>query len=209
MQDNATTQLAPEIIDDISRNTPFASIGNGWVLVSDRVMGGVSNGAMAREHVFGRNAIRMTGGVSLENNGGFLQIALDLGETGGEIDASAWDGIRLDVLGNDQTYNLHLRTTDIRRPWESYRQSFNAPPTGQRCSCLLQSSNPTELNVRSGLLACDVWVLWPSDANLKQTSPSQIFVFTPHPMGPTCPQTDLRQSRQSLDRHLPAQLFDR
>lgn len=129
MQDNAATQFAPEIIDDIRLNTPFASIGNGWVLVSDRVMGGVSNGAMAREHVSGRDAIRMTGGVSLENNGGFLQIALDLGEAGGEIDASAWDGIRLDVLGNDQTYNLHLRTTDVRRPWESYRQSFNAPPT--------------------------------------------------------------------------------
>jgi hypothetical protein len=33
------------------------------------------------------------------------------------------------VLGNDQVYNLHLRTSDISRPWESYRQSFRAPPT--------------------------------------------------------------------------------
>jgi hypothetical protein len=32
------------------------------------------------------------------------------------------------VFGNDQVYNLHLRTSDVRRPWESYRQSFRAPP---------------------------------------------------------------------------------
>ena len=36
-------------------------------------------------------------------------------------------GIQLDVFGNNQTYNLHLRTSDIQRPWESYRQGFAAP----------------------------------------------------------------------------------
>lgn len=91
-------------------------------------MGGVSTGAMQRQEVDGRQAIRMTGGVSLENNGGFVQVAVDLGEAGSIVDASAWSGIRLDVCGNDQTYNLHLRTSDTMRPWESYRQSFHAPP---------------------------------------------------------------------------------
>ena len=129
MQDSTTNHPAPEVIDGLDQNAPFATIGNGWVLVSDRVMGGVSDGAMSREHIAGRDAIRMRGGVSLENNGGFLQIALDLGDAGSVVDASASDGIRLDVLGNDQTYNLHLRTTDTRRPWESYRQSFDAPST--------------------------------------------------------------------------------
>ncbi|WP_161470977.1 CIA30 family protein [Tropicimonas marinistellae] len=37
--------------------------------------------------------------------------------------------IRIHVFGNDQTYNLHLRTLDLQRPWESFRQSFRAPPT--------------------------------------------------------------------------------
>lgn len=122
---------ATEIIDDLSRPAPLAITGNGWVLISDRVMGGVSSGSMSREAVAGRSAIRMRGGVSLDNNGGFLQIALDLGDAGGPVDASAWTGIQLDVLGNDQTYNLHLRTTDIARPWESYRQSFVARPSWQ------------------------------------------------------------------------------
>lgn len=119
---------ATEIIDDLRFDPPLAVTGNGWALISDRVMGGVSDGAMTRETVAGRDAIRMRGGVSLENNGGFLQVALDLGEAGGEVDARDWSGIRLEVLGNGQTYNLHLRTSDIRRPWESYRQGFFAPP---------------------------------------------------------------------------------
>ncbi|MGP6089764.1 CIA30 family protein [Antarctobacter jejuensis] len=118
---------AMEIIDDLRFDPPLAVTGNGWALISDRVMGGVSSGEMRRETVNGREAIRMTGGVSLENDGGFLQVALDLGDAGDAVDASDWDGIRLDVLGNDQIYNLHLRTSDIRRPWESYRQSFHAP----------------------------------------------------------------------------------
>ena len=118
---------APEIIDDLRHTSPMAVTGNGWALISDRVMGGVSAGTMRRERVDGREAIRMRGGVSLENNGGFLQVALDLGDAGGEVDARNWTGIKLDVFGNDQVYNLHLRTSDIHRPWESYRQSFCAP----------------------------------------------------------------------------------
>ena len=118
---------AAEIIDDLSSDKLFAVTGSGWALISDRVMGGVSDGSVSRETVSGRPAIRMLGGVSLENNGGFLQVALDLGKAGEPIDASSWAGIQLDVIGNGRTYNLHLRTTDIRRPWESYRQSFTAP----------------------------------------------------------------------------------
>jgi hypothetical protein len=128
MQDRAQAiPEAGEIIDDLRFDPPLAVTGTGWALVSDRVMGGVSDGSMTRETVAGREAIRMTGGVSLENNGGFLQVALDLGDAGSVVDASRWDGVRLDVFGNGHVYNLHLRTADIRRPWESYRQSFEAP----------------------------------------------------------------------------------
>ena len=129
MEDDRLAKDAPELIDDLRFDSPLAITGNGWALISDRVMGGVSTGRMSREIIAGRDAIRMTGDVSLENNGGFLQVALDLGHAGGEVDASSWTGIRLEVLGNDQVYNLHLRTADIRRPWESYRQSFRAPGT--------------------------------------------------------------------------------
>jgi len=85
------------IIDDLSREPPLAAIGSDWQLLTDQVMGGVSKGTMFREAVAGRAAMRMRGDVSLENNGGFIQIALDLSPDGGAVDASAWSGIELDV----------------------------------------------------------------------------------------------------------------
>ena len=45
---------------------------------------------------------------------------------GGVVDASAWDGIELDVFGNGEEYGVHLRTDALTRPWQSYRQSFMA-----------------------------------------------------------------------------------
>jgi hypothetical protein len=70
----------------------------------------------------------MRGDVSLENNGGFVQIALDMSPDGEAVDLSAWSGIELDVFGNGQEYGVHLRTRDLTRPWQSYRQSFRADP---------------------------------------------------------------------------------
>jgi hypothetical protein len=114
------------IIDDLGREPPVASIGSNWQLLTDQVMGGVSKGTMAREAIAGRAAIRMRGDVSLENNGGFIQIALDLSPDVGSVDASAWSGIELDVCGNDEQYGVHLRTDALWRPWQSYRQAFTA-----------------------------------------------------------------------------------
>jgi hypothetical protein len=123
-----TMSTKPAVIDDLSRDAPLSTIGTRWQLFTDRVMGGVSNGTMVREVVAGRPAIRMRGDVSLENNGGFVQIAIDLAPDGKPIDASVWRGIELDVFGNGEDYGLHLRTEDLTRPWQSYRQSFRADP---------------------------------------------------------------------------------
>ncbi len=89
-------------------------------------MGGVSKGSMVRDVIASRAAIRMRGDVSLENNGGFVQIVLDLSPDGGAIDASAWSGIELDVFGNGEAYGVHLRTDALTRTWQSYRQVFTA-----------------------------------------------------------------------------------
>ena len=114
------------IIDDLSREPPIAAIGSNWQLLTDQVMGGVSKGTMVRDAIAGRPAIRMRGDVNLENNGGFVQIALDLSPGGGVVDADAWSGIELDVFGNGEEYGVHLRTDALTRPWQSYRQSFTA-----------------------------------------------------------------------------------
>ena len=115
-----------DVIDDLSRNPPLATIGTQWQVVTDQVMGGMSSGTLVREIVGGRPAIHMCGNVSLENNGGFVQIGLDLAPDGNAVDASSWTGIELDVLGNGEEYNMHLRTPDLNRPWQSYRHGFKA-----------------------------------------------------------------------------------
>ena len=115
-----------EVIDDFTLPAPNAKNGASWRFVSDGVMGGVSRGTMLRDTIAGRNALRMRGTVSLENNGGFIQVALDLSPDGAPIDASSFAGIEIDVIGNGDVYNLHLRTADLSRPWQSYRQSFVA-----------------------------------------------------------------------------------
>ena len=113
------------IIDDFSDAQGTSNLGTRWRLVSDQVMGGVSDGRMTDERVDGRGALCLRGRVSLENNGGFLQLSLDLSRDG-LLDASTYAGIRLTVRGDGERYNLHLKTADTTRPWQSYRSSFEA-----------------------------------------------------------------------------------
>lgn len=119
------------VLDDLSQPFPLAANGRCWELVTDGVMGGVSRGSLRRETVAGRPALRLTGAVSLANNGGFLQMALDLAAPGRLLDASAWDGIALAVQGNGESYGLHLRSDATTRPWQSWRQEFVATPDWQ------------------------------------------------------------------------------
>ncbi len=98
----------------------------GWRCVSDQVMGGASVGTLRQERVAGRVALRLTGEVSLENDGGFLQMATDMGA------APTSDGIEIEVLGDCAEYNLHLKTDAVEKPWQSYRATFRAGPEWTR-----------------------------------------------------------------------------
>lgn len=117
------------IIDDLSDPTGLSALGARWQLVTDQVMGGISRGTLTREEVAGRPALVMRGDVRLENNGGFVQMALDLGPRdaagSGTLDAAAWQGIEVDAYGTPDAYSMHLRTPDLDRPWQSYRQEFS------------------------------------------------------------------------------------
>jgi Complex I intermediate-associated protein 30 (CIA30) len=140
------------IIDDLSREPPLSTVGTRWQLFTDRVMGGVSKALMMREVVAGRPAICMRGGVSLENKGGFVQIAVNLMPEGKAKDASNWAGVELDVFGNGEEYNVHLRADDLTQPWQSYRQSFRATAQWQTFQFGFQDFTPYRtdiaLNVR-------------------------------------------------------------
>ena len=115
------------ILDDLSRDPPWSSVGTAWRLLTDGVMGGVSTGRMTRETIAGRPALRLRGEVGLANNGGFVQIFLDLSPDGGVVDASRWGGIAIDLFGDGEDYSVHLRTDALARPWQSYRQTVKAP----------------------------------------------------------------------------------
>jgi hypothetical protein len=115
------------LIDDRRSGDTRSNLATSWRLVTDGVMGGVSSGELRADKVDGRDCLRISGEVRLENNGGFVQAALNLAD-GGPFDASAYQGLELDVHGNGEQYNLHLRTDDIWLPWQSYRASFSTGP---------------------------------------------------------------------------------
>ena len=119
------------LIDEAGAASPRALNGATWEVVTDGVMGGVSRASLRAEPVAGRQALHLVGEVSLEHGGGFVQCALNLANPGEACDARDCAGIELTVFGNGETYGLHLRTTANRQPWESFRQSFSAPPAWQ------------------------------------------------------------------------------
>lgn len=116
------------LIDDRASGDARSTLGTPWRAVTDNVMGGVSSASMSFTTVADRRCLRLTGTVSLENNGGFVQASLDLAADNGSFDASQYAGIELDVYGNDESYNVHLRTADTWIVWQSYRASFQAAP---------------------------------------------------------------------------------
>jgi hypothetical protein len=102
-----------------------------WRGFTDRVMGGVSDAQFRKATVAGRACVRMTGRVTRDRGGGFIQMALDLGGRRGALDANAYDGVELVVYGNEESYNVHLRTPDCGWYDQSYRASFTAAPRWQ------------------------------------------------------------------------------
>lgn len=149
------------LIDDFSRQDFVSKLGTRWRAVSDRVMGGVSQASLAYDLVNGKSCLRLTGDVRLDNNGGFIQAALDLAPSGQRLDASGYTGIRLLVRSNSQQYSLHLRTPDAVRPWQSYRAHFDAGPAWQTIDLPFDSFVPYRLDtgldkqnlIRIGLVA--------------------------------------------------------
>jgi hypothetical protein len=91
-------------------------------------MGGISLASVRPEDWRGRRWLRLIGEVRLENQGGFIQMGVDLAPDGGPRNLSAYAGVRLVVRGNGERYGCHLRTIACLRPWQSYRHSFTASP---------------------------------------------------------------------------------
>jgi hypothetical protein len=150
---NALAQPAPPMADGRLVLSSFAEGGDllapnaRWRGFSDRVMGGVSDGTFERTVVAGKPCIRMTGRVTRDRGGGFIQMALDLGTRNSDFDASAFAGIELLVHGNDESYNCHVRTADCGWYDQSYRASFRVAPQWQTIRLPWSAFTPNDLDV--------------------------------------------------------------
>ena len=101
---------------------PFnADSGRYWQYVSDRVMGGVSDGKVILEQDGEMYYVRLTGNVSTRNNGGFIQLRTGISFANSEKDGKNLQGVRLNVRGNGETYDIHiLSLIHISEPTRPY-----------------------------------------------------------------------------------------
>ena len=117
-----------------------------WRMVTDQVMGGVSQGGMSAATRLDEPCIALQGKVSTQNNGGFIQIVRELDAN--DPSPEDYSGISLEVFGNAEAYNLHLRTSDLWLPWQSYRATFNTSPSWQRVLLPFADFQPYRTNIR-------------------------------------------------------------
>ena len=94
-----------------------------WSFFTDGVMGGLSEGNAKISSIEGVPCYKMTGNVTTENNGGFIQIRTIINPL---IKAEDYTGIYMKVFGNNKNYSIHIRTPLTLAPWQYYAHSFNA-----------------------------------------------------------------------------------
>ena len=110
--------------------------GNNWRYVSDRVMGGVSDGQVFLEQDGEVIYARLTGNVSTRNRGGFIQLNSSTSSTydplmiqsvrNSEKNDKELQGVRLNVRGNGEIYYIFIRTNETRSFSDYYQASFVA-----------------------------------------------------------------------------------
>ena len=146
MSDGAAA--APLRLDDFCAGPSV--MARRWSVFSDRVMGGVSMANGAMDNVHGRDALHLTGNVSLEQNGGFIQAACSLGDPPGSgVNARGYRGLALSVCGTPGSYFVHLRTANTRAPWQYYGAPL--PVSGEWSRIVLDWSAFTPVSIATPL----------------------------------------------------------
>ena len=112
---------ANNFVLDKLENPGTTSQGNKWSFFTDRVMGGLSDGNVSIDTIDNVSCYLMTGNVTTENNGGFIQIRTLVNPY---INIEKYDGIYLKVYGNNKNYSLHIRTPLTLAPWQYYSFVF-------------------------------------------------------------------------------------
>lgn len=95
-----------------------ASSENGWQLVTDQVMGGVSQGTI-QAHAEG---VSLQGSVSYENNGGFVQMKWPFAN---DLSMRQFDGVWFEARAlESQEAVAVLKSSQLWMPWQSFRHDL-------------------------------------------------------------------------------------
>ena len=118
-----------------------------WNMVSDQVMGGLSQGHAE----LNESAIKLTGQVSLENNGGFLQIQYPIEKA---HRPENYTGIFIKARSvHPQTFDLLLKSSQLWMPWQSFRAEVKLDENWQLIQMPFENFAPyrtqTRLNPRA------------------------------------------------------------
>ena len=113
-----------------------------WKYQSDQVMGGVSEGHASLMQDGDMFFFRLTGDVSTENNGGFVQYRSKVSLFNkpemfhlihkAYKDGVELEGVRLNVKGNGETYHVMIRTYYTWSPSDYYFHIFDTSPNWQQ-----------------------------------------------------------------------------
>lgn len=133
------------VLFDASSQPRQLTTGTEWRVVTDQVMGGRSSARIRPDEIDGQACLRLCANISLANNGGFAQMAVDVAE-GESADWSSYASLALHVVGNGELYSVHLRTTQLSAPWQSYRAHFTGTRGWSRVELSLDEFRPHRTN---------------------------------------------------------------
>ena len=100
--------------------------GSYWQYISDRTMGGISDGEAFLEQDGEIYFARLKGSVSTKNNGGFIQIRSTFSFSSIQQDEKKIKGVKINVRGNGETYYIFIRTNMTQSYSDFYLASFRA-----------------------------------------------------------------------------------
>ncbi|MFO7704627.1 MAG: CIA30 family protein [Halopseudomonas sp.] len=100
-----------------------------WIAISDQVMGGVSTANLRQDQRHDSLCSCLSGRTRLENNGGFVQMKLEIEPSWSCAD---YAGLFIELCGAAHDYNLNVKTTQLDRPWQSFRCTLAVEPQWTR-----------------------------------------------------------------------------
>jgi|TARA_B110000196_G_C20916149_1_gene552993 hypothetical protein len=142
------SSLGNEVLFEDFNNNPQ----DQWEFISDQVMGGESYGTV--EFINQKNKLfaRMTGSVSLENNGGFIQFRKKLKKS---FDKNS-KGIKIVARGNTEQYFIHIRTKGTLLPWQYYQAAFSVNSNWQSITIPIESFKRSSIMLSKNIIPSNI-----------------------------------------------------